>query len=48
MKENLCVITTVNSIGSDWSHCQLLEIHKNRKFISKYSEHLAFKLFLMQ
>ena len=48
MKENPCVITTFNSIGNDWSHCQLLEMHKNIKFISKYSECLAFKLFLMQ
>ena len=45
MKENPCVITTFNSIGNDWSHCQLLEMHKNMKFSSKYSEHLAFKLY---
>ena len=25
MKENPCVITTFNSIGNDWNHCQLLE-----------------------
>ena len=48
MKENHCVITTFNSIGNDLNHCQLLEMHKNMKFISKYSKHLAFRPFLMQ
>ena len=28
MKENPCIITTFNLIGNDWSHCQLLEMHK--------------------
>ena len=46
MKENPCVITTFNSIGNDWSHCQLLEMHKNMKFISKYSERFGIQAIL--
>ena len=48
MKENSCVITTFNLIGNDLESLPITGNAQNVKFISKYSERLAFKLFLMQ